>query len=125
MDKYSTYALEKRIDDIFCNVINSGFIWKKMDNMDCTFLFVMNDMNIEVYNNKDTIVYHVPFTGKTKVLLFVLIFDKYTSRVSLYQQMEDKKVLFTDDFINDAIFYVIAETVNICNKINTCNTHVN
>jgi hypothetical protein len=113
MDKYDTYKLESRIDEIIIDVIENGFTWELIEGNVYSFLIKNSKTNIIVDVKEDIIFYYIGVHGKTRTLPFILEFDKNTANTSLYYFNGKKNVLFTDMFINESMVLLVPRTVNI------------
>lgn len=113
MDKYDTYKLESHIDEVIINLIENGFTWELIDGNECTFLIKNSETKIIVDIQEDNIFYYIGIQGKTRILPFILEFNKNTANTSLYYFNGKKNVLFTDMFINESMILLVPRTVNI------------
>jgi hypothetical protein len=113
MNKYDTFKLESRIDDVIIDVIVNGFTWELISGNEYTFLIKNSETKIIVNIQEDNIFYYIGIQGKTRTLPFILVFDKNTANTSLYYFNGKKNVLFTDMFINESMGLLVPRTVNI------------
>lgn len=113
MDKYDTYKLESHIDEVITKLIVNGFTWELIDGNEYTFLIKNSETKIIVDIQENNIFYYIGIQGKTRILPFILEFDKNTANTSLYYFNGKKNVLFTDMFINESMILLVPRTVSI------------
>lgn len=113
MDKFDTFKLETYIDEVITNLIVNVFTWELIDGNEYTFLIKNSETKIIVDIQEDNIFYYIGIQGKTRILPFILEFDKNTANTSLYYFNGKRNVLFTDMFINESMILLVPRTVNI------------
>lgn len=113
MNKYDTFKLESHIDEIITDLIVNGFTWELIKGNEYSFLIKNSVTKIIVYIQEDNIFYYIGIQGKTRILPFILEFDKNTANTSLYYFNGKRNVLFTDMFINESMVLLVPRTVNI------------